>query len=342
MDEPTSSLERNDVKHLFSLIRRLAADGIGIIYISHFLEEVREIADGFTVLRDGKSITSGNINEVTDGYLISQIVGRSVDNLYPKRAAFSGASETLLEVQNLSARPELQDATFRLKRGEILGIAGLIGAGRTKMVRAIFGIEKPSSGTITVKGKISNASGGKPALRLLQGLGYLSEDRKEEGLSLQLSIADNITMTEFGRCSRMGWLDLNKQRMQTKELMGELSIRAPSATQAVQTLSGGNQQKVALARLMYQNADIFLLDEPTRGIDIGSKSTIYEIIANLAFHGKAILIVSSYLPELFGLCDRIAVMSRGKLRTARPVSEWSPELVLEAAISSENELSHSQ
>jgi len=334
MDEPTSSLQREDVGHLFSLIRKLAADGISVIYISHFLEEVREIADTFTVLRDGKSVSAGNINDVTDSFLISQMVGRAVDNLYPKRPPYSGKPETVLKVKELGLQPALQSATLELRRGEIFGIAGLMGAGRTEMARAIFGIDKPNSGTITVKSRAMAARGGQPALRLSQGLGYLSEDRKGEGLALKLSIADNVTITRYGPCSRFGWLDQAKQRRVSTELMQTLDIRVKSSEQPVQTLSGGNQQKVAIARLLHQQADILLLDEPTRGIDIGSKAMIYETIAELADQGKAILLISSYLPELFGMCDRLAVMTRGRLSPARPIDEWTPELVLEKAIGS--------
>ena len=193
MDEPTSSLQRDDVTHLFSLIHKLQAQGISIIYISHFLEEIREIADEFTVLRDGKSVATGKISNVTDDFLISNMVGRSVDNLFPHRNNKIG--ETMLEVKDLSAPPALKNASFQLKRGEILGIAGLMGSGRSEMVKAIFGLDKSESGSITLKGKAVSARGGNPAVRLWQGLGYLSENRKGEGLALALSIADNMTMT---------------------------------------------------------------------------------------------------------------------------------------------------
>jgi ribose transport system ATP-binding protein len=334
MDEPTSSLQREDVDHLFTLIKKLRARGISIIYISHFLEEIREIADSFTVLRDGKSVAAGEIANVSDDFLVTQMVGRPVDSLFPERKPVSPNGETVLEIRGLSAPPGLRDASFELRRGEILGIAGLMGAGRSEMVRALFGIDKAAAGTIELTGRTASARGGKPSTRLLQGLGYLSEDRKNEGLTLPLSIADNITMTRFSSCSQFGWLDLAKQRSQSDALVRDLGVRAASSTQTVGTLSGGNQQKVALARLVHQEADVLLLDEPTRGIDIGSRARIYEVIATLAEQGKAILLVSSYLPELFGMCDRLAVMARGRLSPARPISEWSPELVMQAAIGS--------
>ena len=337
MDEPTSSLQRDDVQQLFSLIRKLKNEGISIIYISHFLEEIREIADTFTVLRDGKSVASGKLTETTDNFLISKMVGRSVENLFPQRTPLGQAREAVLEVKNLSSSPVLKSASFELKRGEIFGIAGLMGSGRSELIKAIFGLKKTQSGEISINGKAVSSQNGKPAIRLLQGFGYLSEDRKGEGLALALSIADNLTMTRFSSCSRFGWLNLSRQNHQTNLLIKEVGIKTPTATQAVSTLSGGNQQKVAIGRIIHQDADILLLDEPTRGIDIGSKSQVYETIAKLANQGKAILMISSYLPELFGMCDRLAVMNRGRLSDALPIADWTVEKVLEMAIaSSEN------
>ena len=339
MDEPTSSLQREDVKRLFGLIRKLRSEGLSVIYISHFLEEVREIADTFTVLRDGKSVAAGDIGTTTDEQLITQMVGRPVENLFPSRGAElhdsnDGSEEpgAILEVKDLSAPPSLQSASFELRRGEILGIAGLMGSGRTQLVRAIFGLAQAQSGTIVLKGKVSTARGRAPVMRLFQGLGYLSEDRKGEGLGVTLSVADNVTVTRFSSCSRLGWLNLARQRQQTQTQINALGVKARSVAQAVKTLSGGNQQKVALARLLHQEADVLLLDEPTRGIDIGSKVQVYETIARLAEANKAVLMVSSYLPELFGMCDRLAVMSRGRLSAARPIDEWTPESVMQAAI----------
>jgi ribose transport system ATP-binding protein len=333
MDEPTSSLQRDDVERLFALIRRLNQDGISLIYISHFLEEVREIADRVTVLRDGRSVATGEIASVTDDQLIAQMVGRPVENLFPRHPAKSAeTTDKVMEVRDLASPPLLKNAGFELRRGEILGIAGLMGSGRTQLVRAIFGLDKPEKGTIVLRGQTVSARGGTPAKRLFQRLGYLSEDRKGEGLALNLTVADNVTMTRFSACSRWGWLNLARQRQQTKSLIDQLSIKARDARQTVKTLSGGNQQKVAVARLLHQDADVLLLDEPTRGIDIGSKVQVYETIARCASENRAILMVSSYLPELFGMCDRLAVMSRGRLCRARPISEWTPESVMQAAI----------
>jgi ribose transport system ATP-binding protein len=332
MDEPTSSLQREDVGHLFTLIRKLSAEGISVIYISHFLEEVRQISDRFTVLRDGHNVANGEIANVTDDELIARMVGRAQQNLFPVRSQATGERQTILDVQNLASPPLLKSASFELRRGEILGIAGLMGSGRTPLLRAIFGLEPPESGTIKVNKRSLPGGRSTPAMRLIEGLGYLSEDRKGDGLTLNQSIADNVTVTKFGSCSRFGWLDLRAQRKQTEKLVNALKIRTQGVQQDVGSLSGGNQQKVIVARLLHQDADVLLLDEPTRGIDIGSKAQVYETIAACAAQNKAVLMVSSYLPELFGMCDRLAVMSRGYLSEVRSVDEWTPESVLQAAI----------
>lgn len=333
MDEPTSSLQRDDVTRLFELIRKLSADGISVIYISHFLEEVRQISNRFTVLRDGRSVGTGDIAATSDDELIAKMVGRSQKTLFPKRA--SAPAETILSVQNLAKAPLLRDASFDLRRGEILGIAGLMGSGRTALLRSIFGLERADEGTVTVNDKRLNRARNTPAMSLVEGLGYLSEDRKGDGLTLNLSVADNTTVTRFSSCSRFGWIDLRKQKQQTEKLVSALKIKTQNVKQQVGALSGGNQQKVIVARLLHQDADILLLDEPTRGVDIGSKAQVYETIAACAAQNKAVLMVSSYLPELFGMCDRLAVMSRGRLSEVRPIHEWTPESVLQAAIGSE-------
>jgi len=333
MDEPTSSLQRDDVAQLFSLIRSLRNDGISVIYISHFLEEVRQIADRYTVLRDGRSVASGNIAAATDDELIARMVGRSQEKLFPERPPRNNSTppEVVLRVKNLSAPPLLKEASFELHRGEILGIAGLMGSGRTQLLRTIFGLDENENGEIAIEANSKRAT---PRMRLIQGLGYLSEDRKGEGLTLNQSLADNVTATKFSSCSRWGWIDLRRQRQQTEKLINALKIKTHGARQSVGALSGGNQQKVVVARLLHQEADVLLLDEPTRGIDIGSKAQVYETIAECAAQNKAVLMVSSYLPELFGMCDRLAVMSRGRLSEAKPIGQWTPESVLQAAIGS--------
>ncbi|HET7287581.1 MAG TPA: ATP-binding cassette domain-containing protein, partial [Pyrinomonadaceae bacterium] len=209
---------------------------------------------------------------------------------------------------------------------------GLMGSGRTPLLRTIFGLEHQQNGSIVVNKKALPSGRSTPAMRLIEGLGYLSEDRKGDGLTLSQSIADNVTVTRFDSCSRWGWLDLGAQRKQAEKLVNALKIRTRGVQQNAGSLSGGNQQKVIVARLLHQDADVLLLDEPTRGIDIGSKAQVYETIAACAAQNKAVLMVSSYLPELFGMCDRLAVMSRGRLSEVKPIDQWTPESVLQTAI----------
>jgi ribose transport system ATP-binding protein len=330
MDEPTSSLPREDVLRLFALIRRLKASGVTIVYISHFLEEVREIADRFTVLRDGRSVATGTLTGVTNETLIAHMVGRPVDALFPERAP-APQEDVLVDVVDVVSPPAVRRAAFQLRRGEILGVAGLVGSGRTETIRALMGLEPAESGDVRVHGR-RLARTASPATRLGAGLGYLSEDRKGEGLALDMSLADNITCTRYGACSTRGWLRRGAQRDQARRWMEALAVKARSPWQAARTLSGGNQQKVALARLLHQHADVLLLDEPTKGIDIGSKVEIYRAIVECARRGAGVVMVSSYLPELFGVCHTLAVMSRGRLTPARPIDEWTPESVMEAAI----------
>jgi len=259
------------------------------------------------------------------------MVGREMGGLFPERASRT-PGDVILAVDDLAAPPGLRHASFELRRGEILGIAGLMGSGRTELVRALYGLDRATAGSIRLRGTEVTVRGGAPAARVRQGFGYLSEDRKGEGLALPLPVADNLTMTRLSACSRAGWLDLRRQRLLAGRWIGALGIRARSALQPVRALSGGNQQKVSLGRLLHQDADILLLDEPTRGIDIGSKAQVYEAVARAADAGRAVLMVSSYLPELFGMADRLAVMRRGRLSTTRAIGDWSPQSVLAEAI----------
>ncbi len=331
MDEPTSSLQRADVERLFAVIRRLAATGVAVVYISHFLEETREVAESYTVLRDGRTVGGGPLAHTTNDELIAQMVGRTVDALFPVRPPAASA-ETLLEVRDLAAPPVVKGASFEIRRGEVLGLFGLMGSGRTETVRALFGLDPAATGAVRVRGRETPLRGSTPAARLAQGLGYLSEDRMGEGLALPLSVADNMTITRLSTCAQWGILDRACQREKAQAWITTLGVKARSPDQAVRRLSGGNQQKVALGRLFHQDADVLLLDEPTRGIDIGSKAQIYEAVAAAAGRGKGVLMVSSYLPELLGMCDRLAVMSRGRLSPARAVADWTPASVMEAAI----------
>lgn len=327
-DEPTSSLTQHDVEHLFEVIRKLKQSGIGIIYISHFLEEIREVCDDYAVLRDGESVGHGELAEVSDDDIISLMVGRSVEDLFPSVPHQPG--EVLLSLKQLSGIPSPIDVSLEVRRGEILGIAGLVGAGRTELLRCLFGLDPIRSGQVKL-GQLSPAQS--PRARIRAGLGLVSEDRKAEGLAQSRSIADNATYSRLEPYSRLGWLNLSRRRRVVEEWMSRLQIKAHSQDQAVRELSGGNQQKVALARVLHQDADILLLDEPTRGIDVGTKAEIYRLMGELAAAGKAVIFVSSYLTELLSVCDRVGVMSRGRLRDLRPVADWTEEEVMSLAVS---------
>lgn len=333
LDEPTSSLSREDVDRLFTLIAKLKQQGKSIVYISHFLEEVKQVADSFSVLRDGRSVSTGEIGSVSTEQIVSLMVGRDLKELYPRSQKTPG--EVVLEITNLAGIIKPSSASLTLHRGEVLGIAGLVGAGRTELLRALFGLDPVKSGSIRLGSYTGPAS---PARRWDQGAGLLSEDRKNEGLALNLSIADNLTLSKLEGLGPGVTIMPNQQSAVATSLIEKLAIKCKNPGQPVSDLSGGNQQKVAIGRLLHHDVDVLLLDEPTRGIDVASKALIYKLIDELAMGDaskgiapKAVLIVSSYLPELMGICDRIAVMHRGVLGAARPVSELhEQQIMLEA------------
>jgi ribose transport system ATP-binding protein len=335
LDEPTSSLTSQDVRRLFDLIGQLKQQGLAIVYISHFLEEVKEVSDRITVLRDGRSVGEGRTAEMSIDQIVALMVGREVKDLYPRSARTPG--ETILELAGLAGAEKPAAASLALRRGEVLGIAGLMGAGRTELLRCIFGLNAVRRGTIKVGVHLGPAS---PVRRWEQGVGLLSEDRKQEGLALSLSVADNVTLSRLRGLGPAGLISPRRQAEATRRWIGRLDIRCRGPEQAVGALSGGNQQKVALARLLQHNVDVLLLDEPTRGIDVAAKATLYRIIDELAAGGaggppKAVLIVSSYLPELMGICDRIAVMCRGQLGPAHPVGEVNEHVLMREATGQE-------
>ena len=318
LDEPTSSLAQADVQRLFELVARLKQQGHAVVYISHFLEEVKQVADRYVVLRDGKNVGGGEIAGASPREIASLMVGRAVDELYPRSPRQPG--EALLELQDFGAGA----ASLTLRRGEVLGVAGLLGAGRTRLLRGIFGLAPVRHGRIRLGAYQGPHS---PSQRWRQGMGFLSEDRKEEGLALSLSVADNLTLSRLP-----GLVSPGAQQAAASRFIERLGIRCSGPGQETRELSGGNQQKVALARLLHHEVDVLLLDEPTRGIDVASKAQIYALIDQLVAGGKTVLLVSSYFPELLGLCDRIAVMCRNRLLLPRPVAEWSEhQLILESA-----------
>jgi ribose transport system ATP-binding protein len=322
LDEPTSSLTQRDIERLFALVRRLRERGLAIVYISHFLEEVRAIADRFVVLRDGRTVGGGDPRTTADQEIIRLMVGRSVDDLYPRSSRQPG--KPLLELTRVSGREKPTDASLALRRGEVVGIAGLIGSGRTELLRTITGLDPIRAGELRFEGVVGALT---PRLAWSRGLGLVSEDRKGEGLALRLSIAENIALTELPRFVRPSAI-----RSASRRWIERLRIRCRQPSQPVGELSGGNQQKVALARLLAHDVDVLLLDEPTRGIDVAAKAEIYRLIDELATAGKAVLLVSSYLPELLGVCDRIAVMRRGRLGPARPVAELDEHKIMSEAV----------
>jgi ribose transport system ATP-binding protein len=324
LDEPTSSLTAMDAARLLGLVRSLAASGVAVLYVSHFLEEVRAVASRYTVLRDGRSVASGSVADTSTEELISAIAGRKVDQRSARVARPSG--EVALAVRGVvveRSAGRAVTASFDLCRGEVLGLAGLVGAGRTELTRAIFGLDRVSRGEVRV-GTLGGAPS--PVRSLARGVGMLSEDRKREGLALGLSIADNVTMSRAPAVSS----PVGRAKVAARWI-AELGIRASEPDQRASELSGGNQQKVALARLLNHDVDVLLLDEPTRGVDVASKEQIYALIDALAARGKAILVVSSYVPELLALCDRIAVMHRGELGEARPTKSWTEHALIAAA-----------
>jgi ribose transport system ATP-binding protein len=328
MDEPTSSLSQVDTENLFAVIERLRERGVSIVYISHFLEECQRVAGRYTVMRDGETVGAGLMKEASAQGIIRLMVGREITDIYPRVPHTLGPP--VLQFRGLAGRSKPRSMSLTLREGEIFGIAGLIGAGRTEALRACFGLDPIASGSIFVRETEHTRSS--PARRLAQGIGLLSENRKEEGLMLNRSLADNLTATRYRPVSRLGFIAQHVQHRCARDWMRRLDVRARHPSQTVGELSGGNQQKIAVGRLLHHDARVLLLDEPTRGIDVGSKVQIYRLMGELAAQGKAILFVSSYLPELLGVCDTIGVMCRGVLSAARPAGEWTEHSIIATAI----------
>jgi len=324
LDEPTSSLGAADVERLFALVRDLASGGTTVLYVSHFLEEVARIASRFTVLRDGRTVGAGDVASTSIDSLVRLMAGRDIGSAFPRTERTPG--EVIVAARDLAGARLPIDASFELRRGEVLGIAGLVGAGRTELLRAVFGLDRVRRGEIRVGSFVGPAS---PGRRLAQGVGFASEDRKGEGLATSLSVADNLTLSRLGPS---GPSLPARTHAAAARWIEQLGIRCSGPEQPVVELSGGNQQKVQIARLLHHDVDVLLLDEPTRGIDVGSKAQIAALVDGLAARGKAVLLVSSWLPELLGMADRIAVMRRGKLGAARPAGECDEASLLAEAV----------
>jgi ribose transport system ATP-binding protein len=330
LDEPTSSLGREDVLRLFDRIRAMKERGLLVLYISHFLEEVASIADRFTVLRDGRTVGTGLVKDVPIADLVAQMAGRSLAPVSARAASERG--EVVLSVEGLNGAEKPTTASFEVRRGEVLGVAGLVGSGRTELLRAIFGLDPVVRGRVRVGTDEGPAS---PARRLAQGVGLLSEDRTREGLALTMSIADNLTLSKLEGFGPAGFVLADRQAAAAARWIEVLHVRCTGPAQAVGELSGGNQQKVAVGRLLHHDVQLLLLDQPTRGIDVAAKADVHATIRDLAEKGKAIVLVSDDLKELLGACDRIAVMHKGVLGAARAASEWTEESLLAAAVSAQ-------
>jgi inositol transport system ATP-binding protein len=327
MDEPTSAITEREVEHLHRMIRSLRESGVAIIYITHKMDEVFKIADKVTVFRDGKHVSTLPAAELDRQKLITLMVGRELTHLFPKEDVAIG--EVVMTVRGLTRHGVIDDISFDLRRGEILGLAGLMGAGRTEVLEAIFGVTKVDAGEITINGKPASIKS--PADAIEAGMGLLTEDRKLTGIMGSLSVRDNMTIANLNRFSP-GWI-LRKRRMEAACVAQRdaLAIKTPSLAQLIKNLSGGNQQKVLVSRWLLTLPDILMIDEPTRGIDVGAKSEIHRLMSGLAKEGKAILMVSSEMPEILGMSDRVLVMAGGRITAEFSRAEVTQEKVLEAA-----------
>lgn len=326
MDEPTSALSPEEVNRLFGVVEQLRQLGVGIIYVSHKLDEIYRIADRVTVFRDGRRVVTKPINETTPQDLVNWMVGRELEDLYPKSPTTPGAP--LLEVRNLSGGG-LHDINFTVHAGEVVGVFGLMGAGINTLGRALFGASDRSEGEVIVDGQPVKANS--PSDAMQKGMGLLTEDRKGDGLVLPLSVKDNMTLASLKRFATFAWLHPSRESKEASDYVSRLSIKTPSLRQKVRLLSGGNQQKVLMARWMMRDPKVLILAEPTRGIDVGSKAEIYRLIDEMAHRGLAILFMSTEIPEVLGIADRIIVMREGRITAEFSRAEATQERLVEAA-----------
>ena len=327
MDEPSATLTDHELKALFDLIRGLKKDGIGMIYISHRLEEIFEIGDRVTVMRDGQYIGTKEVSEVHREDLIHMMVGRELKDEYPKERFARG--EEVLRVEGLGIDGAFQDVSFSLHKGEIMGLTGLVGAGRTEVARAIFGADKLHAGQIFLDGRPITVTSPQDAIR--QGIGLLTEDRKTQGLVLGMSVRENTTLANLKDLVRFLFVDRGREREVTLKYVDDLRIKTPTIEQTAQNLSGGNQQKVVLAKWLFTGCRVLIFDEPTRGIDVGAKVEIYKLMNELVRNGVCILMISSELPEVLGMCDRILVMHEGRLAGELPRADADQERLMRLA-----------
>ena len=326
MDEPTASLSGQEVERLFEIVRGLKEEEVGVIFISHHLEEVTEIGDRVTVLRDGKMV--GQVPATTDHReFVRMMVGRSIENQFPRRR--TGVGEVLLDVKDLSREGVLHDISFQVRAGEVVGIAGIVGAGRTELARAIFGADPLDSGEVWVEGRRIERFDPREAKH--SGIGFITEDRQGQGIVPPLSVAENLALTSLGRYTTAGLVNRKEQRSLAQKMIEELNIRTPSLEQEIRYLSGGNQQKVVIGKWLLADSKVLIMDEPTRGIDVGAKVEIYELMNELTEEGAGILMISSDLPEVLGMSDRILVMAGGRITGELSREEASQEQVMTLA-----------
>lgn len=310
MDEPSATLTANEVEKLIKIVNDLRNNGVTVIYISHKLEEVMEISDRVSIMRDGKIISTYDIKDVNTNIIVEDMVGRTVDQEYPKRDIIPGEDAPIaLEARNLKRNGVFEDISFQLRKGEILGFAGLVGSGRTEIVRALFGADKLDSGEILINGNVVKLNS--PGVAIKNGLALLTEDRKTQGLHLNLSLSRNVTAANLNAVTRRGFLQRAREKSVCSDYIKTLAIKTPSTEQKAINLSGGNQQKVVLAKWLFANSDIIILDEPTRGIDVGAKMEIYHLMNDMIAQGKSIIMISSELPELLAMSDRVMVIYEG-------------------------------
>jgi ABC-type sugar transport system ATPase subunit len=328
MDEPTASLTQHDVEALFDAVRLLRDRGVGIIYISHRLEELFELADRVTVLRDGRLVGTKPVRDVTQNQLVSMMVGRSLDTLFPKEDATIGAP--VLRVKNISRRGLVNNASFEVRRGEIVGLAGLVGAGRSELAQVLFGIYPAEGGEIEIDGKQATVRDPRQAMAL--GLAYVPEDRQRQGLVLPMKVRDNISMAVLETLTRLGFVNARSEESIARSYVDRLAIRTPSIQQLAMNLSGGNQQKIVVSKWLASKPKVLILDEPTRGIDVGAKAEIHRLMSQLAQQGLGIVMISSELPEILGMSDRILVMRKNTIVAEFLRGQVTQEQIIAAAM----------
>lgn len=333
MDEPTAPLTDRETRRLFGIVEKLKSQGISVIYISHRLEEVKEICSRATIMRDGQTITEIDVAKTQIDEIIRHMVGRELTDQYPQVEKEIG--DVIFEVKGLTIPGKVSDINFQIRAGEVLGIAGLVGAGRTETARGIFGLDAVSSGKIYVDGKECTIK--KPGDAIAAGIGFVTEDRKDQGLVLCLSVGENITLASLDEVETAGVLSLGKEQKIIQSYVDKMNIKTPSSRQRVENLSGGNQQKVVLAKWMLSNCKVLIFDEPTRGIDVGAKVEVYNIINALAKEGKAVMMISSEIAEVIGVSDRVMVMARGKVQGSLDSTDITQEKIMTLAIGMEDE-----